>query len=111
MYRVSLRATAVGGCVLLSLLWSIGALAADLTRQLSFDIPSEPLAEALIAFARQSDVVIVASSDVTADKRSSPVRLTATPVRALTQMLQGTGLVFTQVSDGSIVVRQVGKAA
>lgn len=82
------------------------ATAADLTREISFDIPAEPLAQALADFSRQSDVIVVAASAVTDGRLSTAIHTTATAEAALKKLLQGSKLVYTQEMDGSIVVRQ-----
>jgi iron complex outermembrane receptor protein len=91
---------------LLAVLFALPAVAADLTREISFNIPQQPLAQALAEFSRQSDVIIVASSDLTAGKISKPINATTTAAKALTQLLDGSQLVYTQDKDGSIVVQK-----
>jgi iron complex outermembrane receptor protein len=82
------------------------AAAADLTREIAFDIPAQPLAQALTDFSRQSDVIVVAASELTTGKLSQPVNATTTAAKALTQLLEGSNLVYTQEKDGSIIVKK-----
>jgi iron complex outermembrane receptor protein len=84
---------------------AVPAAATDLNREFKFNIPQQPLAEALADFSRQSDVIIIAPSELTAGKLSKPVNATTTPAKALKQLLEGSSLVYTQENDGSIVVR------
>ena len=82
------------------------AAAADLNRQINFNIPRQPLAQALADFSRQSDVIVVASSEVTSGKTSTPINAITTPAGALKQLLEGTKLQYTQEKDGSVIVKQ-----
>lgn len=86
----------------------VTALAADLTREISFNIPRQPLAQALAEFSRQSDVIIVAASELTDGKLCNPVSATTTAAKALTQLLDGTRLTYMQDKDGAIVVKMAG---
>ena len=61
---------------------------------LAADIPSEPLAQALAAFARQTGLQLVYVSGVVRDQRSHAVSAGLSADEALTRMLQGTGLRF-----------------
>src|ERR1700712_5239004 len=87
---------------------AVPAAAADLTREISFNIPRQPLAQALAEFSRQSDVIIVAASELTDGKVCNPVSATTTAARALTQLLDGTKLTYVQDADGAIVVKLAG---
>src|SRR6266702_5840964 len=87
------------------------AAAADLNREFNINIPKQPLAASLTDFSRQSDVIVVASSDLTAGKFSKPVNATTTAAKALKQLLEGSKLAFTQENDGSIVVKQLLKTS
>jgi iron complex outermembrane receptor protein len=84
-------------------------VAADLTREISFNIPQQPLAQALAEFSRQSDVIIAASSEITAGKTSKPINTTTTAAKALQLLLEGSKLVYTQDKDGSIVIKRPGR--
>jgi iron complex outermembrane receptor protein len=87
---------------------AVTATAADLTREISFNIQRQPLAQALAEFSRQSDVIIVAASELTAGKVCNPISATTTAAKALTQLLDGTKLIYIQDKDGSIVIKQPG---
>ncbi len=62
-----------------------------------FDLPAQPLAQALRAFAAEADVSIGLSGADTGGKLSHDVRGADTPQKALTQLLEGTGLAFDMV--------------
>jgi iron complex outermembrane recepter protein len=106
-----------GQWLVLGTAWLLGfctvslGLAADLSRQIAFDIPAQPLAHALAEFSRQSDVIVVAASDITAGKLSKPINTTTTAERALKRLLEGSNLVYTQERDGSVIVKEATKAA
>lgn len=59
-----------------------------------FDIPPLPLDQAITRFAVQSRLQIVASGDLTANRRSPGVRGVLAPAAALDRLLAGTGLAF-----------------
>ena len=57
-----------------------------------FDLPTEPLARALVRFTRASGVIVVADASLTRSKRSGGVRGDLPAKAALDRMLDGTGL-------------------
>ncbi|HWK73731.1 MAG TPA: TonB-dependent siderophore receptor [Povalibacter sp.] len=83
--------------------WTGIAQAAETVK--AFDIPAKALAEALVEFSRQSDVIVVAPQTMTSGKISSAVSGTMTPQQAVEQLLKGTQLRYIIEADGSIVVR------
>lgn len=92
--------------------FSCFAAAGSLDKEMTFDIPAQPLSKALADFSRQADTNVVATTDITNGKTSRAVNATTTPVRALEIMLEGTKLQYQQGKDGSIVVSQpIAKAA
>jgi outer membrane receptor protein involved in Fe transport len=72
---------------------------------LTADIPAEPLAQALEAFARQTSLQLVYVSDVLRDQRSHAVSAGLGANDALTRMLEGTGLKFEYLTPRSIRIR------
>ncbi len=77
----------------------------------TFDIPAQPLSEALIEFARQSRINVVAPKSVTEGRISSPVSGDMEPSEALDRLMQSTGVGSVQSKDGSyILVRAVASA-
>jgi outer membrane receptor for ferric coprogen and ferric-rhodotorulic acid len=79
------------------------APAAEATR--AFDIPAKALAEALVDFSRQSDVIVIAPRTMTSGKVSTAVSGTMTMQEAVERLLRGTQLEYVIEADGSIVVR------
>ena len=69
---------------------------------LTADIPAQPLAQALEAFARQTGLQLVYVSGVVRDQRSHAVPAGLGANEALTRMLQGTGLKFEYLTPRSI---------
>ena len=69
---------------------------------LTADIPAEPLALALEAFARQTGLQLVYVSEVVRDQRSHAVPAGLGAPDALARMLQGTGLQFEALTPRSI---------
>jgi len=59
---------------------------------LTADIPAQPLAQALEAFARQTGLQLVYVSDVVHDQRSRAVSSGLSASNALGRLLEGTGL-------------------
>jgi iron complex outermembrane receptor protein len=71
----------------------------------AFDIPAQPLSDALTLFGRQSGLQISVHADLVRGLTTSGVSGQMTPEQALTRLLAGSGLVFT-VSGGSTVTLQ-----
>ena len=69
---------------------------------LTADIPAQPLAQALEAFARQTALHLVYVSDVVREQRSHAVAAGLGANEALARMLQGTGLKFEYLTPRSI---------
>lgn len=67
-------------------------LDAQLSQQQVFDIPPQPLASALIAFARQSGIQLSADSRLLAERQSPGVQGHYSSSQALRQLLRGSGL-------------------
>lgn len=74
--------------------------------RVGFDIPEQPLSEALAEFARQSKTNVVASSTLTRGKRSAPVLGQMTPNEALSQLMSSSGLQAKSSGQGGFVVAQ-----
>ena len=72
----------------------------------SFDIPAQSLSDALVEFARQSHINVVAPKSVTEGRLSTPVVGDMEPSEALTRMMQNTGVEFRAEKDGSYVLVQ-----
>ncbi len=77
-------------------------------RATNFNIPAQPLGEALADYAEQADVLILASADVTRGKRSAGISGLMTASAALDALLNGQGLKGDRRADGSILVNEQG---
>ena len=71
-------------------------------RTLAADIPAQPLAQALAAFARQTGLQLVYVSGVVRDQRSHAVSAGMSANEALARVLEGTGLKFEYLTPRSI---------
>jgi outer membrane receptor for ferric coprogen and ferric-rhodotorulic acid len=71
------------------------------SEQRSFDIPAQPLTEALIQFGRQAGLQATVDSTLVQNLRSAPVKGTMGWRQALTALLSGTGLAYR--INGSMV--------
>ncbi len=69
---------------------------------LTADVPAQPLAEALAAFARQTGLQFVYVSDVVRNQRSHAVSAGLNANEALARVLEGTGLKFEYLTPRSI---------
>jgi len=108
------RAAVVGAaasilCTLLLL--STAYARADEPAPQPFDIGAQSLAAALTEFARQTRQEILFAPDVVAQKFSSGVHGTMTPLAALRILLKESGLSFTSTPKGAILVGTAGSAA
>jgi iron complex outermembrane receptor protein len=72
------------------------------------DQPSQPLAESLRAIARQTGVSVLFDPSRVGDRMSRAVSGQLTAGEAITQALEGSGLVLHVMGDGSIVIRSAG---
>lgn len=96
--------------VALSVLWSclltalLGAAAtrAQIARNLTEDIPGQPLAEALAEYARQTGVQVVYVSEIVRGKSSKGAPAGLRPRAALARLLDGTGLQFELLNERSV---------
>ncbi len=96
-----LRAAAI--CTPVALLDVPAALAqAYEPRPLAADIPAQPLAQALAAFARQTGLQLVYVSGVIGNQRSQAVAAGLKADEALARLLEGTGLRFDHLTPRSI---------
>jgi hypothetical protein len=79
-------------------------LQAQAERTVAFDIPSQPLAQALTAFGRQSGVQVAFDPTAAAGKTSAAVSGSMTPGQALRQLLGGSGLAHQFTSPQAVTV-------
>ncbi|MGN8278206.1 TonB-dependent siderophore receptor [Pseudomonas sp. SMN5] len=73
-------------------------------QEIDFNIPGQSLASALQALSTQSSLQVLYSADDVQGLRSQPVNGRLSPTQALSQMLVGTGVVFT-VEGNTVTVR------
>jgi len=98
---------------------SLPAFAADTGAQKSstppsakqnFNIPAQPLANALNAFIATSDWQVGFPAGLAKDVRANAVSGSYTPQQALEKLLQGTGLVYRVTGDNSVTLEKVAVA-
>lgn len=70
----------------------------------SFNIPAQPLANALNAFGRQSGLQVTLSAETSRGVRSNAVIGAFTPQQALASLLQGTGISFRITNDRTAII-------
>lgn len=78
---------------------------------LKADIPAQPLARALAAFARQTGLQLVYVSDLLGDQRSHAVAAGLGANEALTVLLEGTGVRFEYLTANSVRLFSAAPAA
>ncbi len=83
--------------------WSTGTSAAGATRR--YDIESQPLGDALVDFAGQSDMQIIFFSHVVEGKTSPAVHGRYTITEALDKLLEETGLTYRVINRTTIEIR------
>jgi len=79
-------------------------LGADAAVKPNFEIPAQPLPQALTQFGAQSGIDIVADSALTVKKNSRGAHGADNPNAALQQLLSGTGLTFQHSDDQYLIV-------
>ena len=77
---------------------------------LSAEIGPQPLAQALTAFARQTGLQLIYLSDLVTARRSKGAPAGLSPVDALTQLLDGTGLTFELLNARTVKIFAVAPA-
>jgi hemoglobin/transferrin/lactoferrin receptor protein len=80
--------------------------AAAQAEQRRFDIPAQPLAQALPTFGQQAGIQVSAHGDVVRGAATRGVSGTMTPAAALRQLLAGTGLGFRMTGGGAVILAQ-----
>jgi iron complex outermembrane recepter protein len=76
------------------------------TGTVRFDIPAQPLQDALASFGRQSGWQLSYPADVTEGLTSQPIAGAYRPEDALGQLLAGTGVTWRTVGDRTIVLER-----
>lgn len=70
----------------------------------SFDIPAQPLGEAVNDFGRQAHVQITADTVLLAGRRSTAVSGRLAPAEALSRLLTGTGIVWRWIDRNTVAL-------
>jgi len=86
------------------LLLPTAARATDLDSTLAFDIPAQDLPAALVLFAQQSNIQVIAASKDLGTHRIEAVHGQFKVRDLLLQMLSGTGLTFTEEGNGTVTI-------
>lgn len=71
------------------------------------DIPAQPLADALVAYARQSGLQLIYVAALTAGHSSRGAHGGLSPVETLTQLLAGSGLTFEFINPRTVQIFRV----
>jgi iron complex outermembrane receptor protein len=87
---------------------STGAAHAQVTSTYDLNIASQPLNEALKAFAQQSGLQVVFYTEVTSGYRAPAVQGKLTRDQALAELLRGTQLTFRQINNNTVEVATAG---
>ncbi len=74
----------------------------------NFDIPAQDLSAALSEFARQSGQQLLYAPDIVAGRRAPAVSGPLSPLQALDQLLEGTGLPHSLTPSGAILIGENG---
>lgn len=94
----------MGGDVLAQSVPAGGSPQAQAARPATFNVPSQPLAQALTAFGQQAGVQIVVNNAAVAGKTSTAIGGSMTVEQALTQLLAGTGVGFRFTSANTVTI-------
>jgi hemoglobin/transferrin/lactoferrin receptor protein len=87
-----------------ALLASASPASAQAIQPTIFNIPSQPLGAALAEFARQSNIDVLFSSQLTRNQQSPGLQGEMAAPQALAMLLSGTGLTYRASSGGSFVI-------
>ncbi len=92
------------GLILMAVLSAYACRASDAAIERYFDIPAQPLAEALLQFAEQSGNMIVAPTALTAGKSSPALKGRMSAASALRVILNGFPLRYSWRDETTIVI-------
>ena len=96
---------AAGAALALILMTGAAPASAQPAEQFRFDLPAEPLAQALRAIALQTGRSIIAPDELVRRRQAPALSGMLTPEQAVERLLEGTGLIVRLV-DGAIVVER-----
>jgi iron complex outermembrane recepter protein len=83
------------------------AAAAALDREMLFDLPEQPLENALLGFSEQAQVQVLTASTVIPDRVTGQIAGRLRARRVLETLLHGSGLVYAVVNDDTIAIRSI----
>lgn len=83
---------------------------AQLQSERSFDIPAQPLTDALVAFGQQSGIQVTVNGTVARNISAPAVHGTMTSEQALRQLLAGSGLTYT-MSGSTVAIEKPSQGA
>jgi len=78
---------------------------------MTFDIPAQPLTQALLVFSEQSGLAILLASPITLSQQSIPLTGSMPSLSALSTLLTGSGLTYKSVLGQGLVIVPVQDAA
>src|SRR5258707_11335357 len=90
---------------------SFPGFALDLSRKVEFNVPSQPLASAVIQFSKQADIQVLASGQKLNGVSSKGVQGRYEIDEGLKLLLDGTGFNFKVVGDNTISLTSASAAA
>src|SRR5689334_67044 len=83
---------------------ALAAAASDLDREVVFNLPEQPLENALLGFSEQAKIQVMTASPNIADQVSSRVVGRQRVRSALDHLLKGTGLGYSVVNETTIAI-------
>jgi iron complex outermembrane receptor protein len=104
--RTALRSVWLFSALMMGSVWFMGPAHAQRPDNIQFEIPAQPLANALIEFGDQSGRSILASPELTSGINSTGVSAESDSATALQKMLEGTGLTFRNDGEVYVIVRE-----
>lgn len=106
-----LCASAIGPWTLDVGLWksAVGEARADDAAR-AFHIPAQPLANALVMFAEQAGLAVMAPADLVRDRTAPAVEGTMPALTALDRLLKGSGLKYLHSGDGALTIAPAGSS-
>ncbi len=109
--RAIISAALLTGSALAGFASPVWAQSAETSGQRSFNIPAQPLADAIMAYGAQSGIQVTASADLVAGRTSSAISGTFSPAEALSHLLTGTGLTFRFIRPNVVTLEPAPQAA
>jgi len=107
------RSLTVAAAILAALMPAVGRAQQPqpAVRQMAFDIPAQPLAEALAAFGRQSGWHVSYPTEMAQGLRSTAVAGAHSPTQALDMLLSGTGIAWRASGDRAATLEKASAGA